>query len=200
LRFHSPSPEATRTAATLLAGALPREGLLLVLSGPLGAGKTLFAKGLAQGLGLSPEAVTSPTFAICSEYPLAEGRRLAHLDGYRLESTRELENAGFLDLLAPGTILLIEWGERFRDALPDDRLEIQIARSGDIPTQRRLDAVACGAAAAGSLARWEARLRGEFARRPERGGLEPPEVTQRREAPAEPEAAREGSKSRSIEG
>jgi len=170
----------------LLACALPREGLLLVLSGPLGTGKTLFAKGLAQGLGVAPEVVTSPTFAICSEYELADGRRIAHLDGYRLGSTRELENAGFLDLLAPGTIILIEWGERFRDALPDDRLEIQIARSGDIPTQRRLDAVACGPAASGSLARWEARLRSEFGRSVEPVGSQPFEVSERQPAPAVP--------------
>lgn len=130
----------------------------MVLSGPLGAGKTLFAKGLAQGLGMAPEEITSPTFAICSEYDLADGRRLAHLDGYRLESSAELESAGFLDLLVAGTIVLIEWGERFRDALPADRLEIEITRPGDVPTQRRLDAVACGPAASRVLADWGARL------------------------------------------
>jgi len=134
----------------------------VVLSGPLGAGKTLFAKGLAQGLGVAPEAVTSPTFAICSEYDLADGRRLAHLDGYRLESTAELESAGFLDLLVAGTIVLIEWGERFRDALPADRLEIEISRPGKIPTQRRLDAVACGPTATRVLAQWGAKLVGEI--------------------------------------
>jgi tRNA threonylcarbamoyl adenosine modification protein YjeE len=134
------------------------------LSGPLGAGKTLFAKGLAQGLGVDPEAVTSPTFAICSEYDLADGRRLAHLDGYRLESTAELESAGFLDLLVAGTIVLIEWGERFRDALPADRLEIEISRPDEIPTQRRLDAVACGPAAARALAQWGAKLVGDSGR------------------------------------
>ena len=130
----------------------------MVLSGPLGAGKTLFAKGLAQGLGMAPEEITSPTFAICSEYDLADGRRLAHLDGYRLESSAELESAGFLDLLVGGTIVLIEWGERFRDALPADRLEIEITRPGDVPTQRRLDAVACGPAASRVLADWGAKL------------------------------------------
>ncbi len=158
MRFHSRSPDATQSAAGLLAASLPREGLLVVLSGPLGAGKTLFAKGLAQGLGVAPEAVTSPTFAICSEYDLADGRRLAHLDGYRLESTAELEGAGFLDLLVAGTIVLIEWGERFRDALPADRLEIEISRPDEIPTQRRLDAVACGPAASRVLKDWGARL------------------------------------------
>ena len=165
MRFHSRSPDATQAAAGLLAASLPGDGLLLVLSGPLGAGKTLFAKGLAEGLGVDPEAVTSPTFAICSEYDLADGRRLAHLDGYRLESAAELESAGFLDLLVTGTIVLIEWGERFRDALPADRLEIEISRPGKIPTRRRLDAVACGPAATRALAQWGAKLVGEIGRK-----------------------------------
>jgi tRNA threonylcarbamoyladenosine biosynthesis protein TsaE len=130
----------------------------------LGAGKTLFAKGFAQGLGVAPEAVTSPTFAICSEYELADGRRIAHLDGYRLGSTAELESAGFLDLLVTGTIVLIEWGERFRDALPADRLEIEISRPDENPTQRRLETVAFGAAASRALVEWRARLVGEVGR------------------------------------
>jgi len=177
LQFHSRSPDATRGAAALLAAALPREGLLLVLSGPLGAGKTLFAKGLAEGLGLAPDTVTSPTFAICSEYALADGRRIAHLDGYRLESAADLESAGFLDLLVAGTIVLIEWGERFWDALPADRLEIAIARSDTTPTHPRLNAVASGPAAAQALAGWEARLAGELGRQLE---LELPEaITQK---------------------
>ena len=144
----------------------------MVLSGPLGAGKTLFAKGLAQGLGVAPETVTSPTFAICSEYDLADGRRLAHLDDYRLESTAELEGAGFLDLLVAGTIVLIEWGERFRDALPADRLEIEISRPDEIPTRRRLDAVACGPAAARVLTDWGAKLVSKIGPQLDLDGLE----------------------------
>jgi len=130
----------------------------------LGAGKTLFAKGLAEALGVAPEEVTSPTFAICSEYHLADGRRIAHLDGYRLESTAELEGAGFLDLLVAGTIVLIEWGERFRDALPADRLEIEISRPEETPTQRCLDAIARGPTATRALAQWSAELVGEIGR------------------------------------
>jgi tRNA threonylcarbamoyl adenosine modification protein YjeE len=136
----------------------------MVLSGPLGAGKTVFAKGLAQGLGVAPDEVVSPTFAICSEYDLADGRRLAHLDAYRLESAAELESAGFLDLLVAGTIVLIEWGERFRDALPADRLEIEISRPDAIQTQRRLEAVACGPAAGQALVQWGVELVGEIGR------------------------------------
>ncbi|MBW2541049.1 MAG: tRNA (adenosine(37)-N6)-threonylcarbamoyltransferase complex ATPase subunit type 1 TsaE [Deltaproteobacteria bacterium] len=161
MRFHSQSPDATQAAAGLLAASLPADGLLVVLSGPLGAGKTLFAKGIAEGLGVDPEAVTSPTFAISTEYDLADGRRLAHLDGYRLESAAELESAGFLDLLVTGTIILIEWGERFLDALPADRIEIRISRPDETPTQRRLDAVASGPTSTRALSEWESKLVGE---------------------------------------
>jgi tRNA threonylcarbamoyladenosine biosynthesis protein TsaE len=141
-----------------LAGALPEQGLLVVLSGPLGAGKTLFAQGVAAGLGVDPKQVTSPTFGICSEYALADGRRLAHVDGYRLSNVAELENAGFLDWLVPGTLVLMEWGERFRDALPADRLELTISRPDQNPNSRSLNAVASGPVAAGVLTQWEARL------------------------------------------
>ena len=71
---------------------------------------------------------------------------------------------GFLDLLVAGTIVLIEWGERFRDALPADRLEIEISRPDETPTQRRLKAVASGPAASRALAEWEAKLVGEIGR------------------------------------
>ena len=156
LQFHSPNPEATQFAARQLAAVLPETGMAVVLTGPLGAGKTVFAKGVAAGLGIDPDAVTSPTFAICSEYVVPGGRRLAHLDGYRLTSATELEGAGFLDLLVAGTVVLVEWGERFRDALPTDRLEITLSRPDQSATSRLLNAVAYGPTAAEVLARWEA--------------------------------------------
>jgi tRNA threonylcarbamoyladenosine biosynthesis protein TsaE len=161
LQFLSPNPDVTLAAARLLAGVLPEQGLLIVLSGPLGAGKTVFAKGVAAGLGINPGSVTSPTFGICSEYPLAGGRRLAHVDGYRLTSIADLEGTGFLDLLVPGTLVLMEWGERFRDALPADRLELVILRPDQIPNNRCLNAVASGPVAESVLTRWKARLSDE---------------------------------------
>lgn len=159
----SPSPEATREAGRLLTRAIEPAGLVLVLTGPLGAGKTVFAKGLAAGLGIDPAAVASPTFAICSEYTAPDGRRFAHVDCYRIGSGPELEDAGFVDLLAPGAIVAIEWGERFRDILPGDRLEVTLSRppaparvaSEAFVADRRLDAVASGPVAARVLARWE---------------------------------------------
>jgi tRNA threonylcarbamoyladenosine biosynthesis protein TsaE len=158
LQFHSQSPEATQSAARLLGSALPEEGIAVVLSGPLGAGKTVVAKGIAAGLGIEPDAVCSPTFAICAEYDLPGGRRLAHLDGYRLASEAELVAAGFLDLLVPGTVILVEWGERFPDVMPADRLEITLSRPDRSATRRLLNAVASGPNASGVLVRWRALL------------------------------------------
>ena len=113
-----PSPEATRAAAGALARAVGPEGLLIALIGPLGAGKTVFAKGLAEGLGIDPAVVASPTFVIASEYPVPDGRRLAHIDLYRVESAAELEAAGFLDWLEPGVLVAVEWADRLPEALP----------------------------------------------------------------------------------
>jgi tRNA threonylcarbamoyladenosine biosynthesis protein TsaE len=174
LRWLSPSPEATREAAAALARCLRGRGLVVALVGPLGAGKTAFVKGLAEGLGLDPAAVASPTFVLASEYPEASGLRLAHVDLYRVESEAELEAAGFLDLLAPGVLLAVEWADRFPDALPRDRLEVRLARpaTGE-GTQRELSAVALGPVAAQVLARWTAALgpgaSGAGARRGRRG-------------------------------
>jgi tRNA threonylcarbamoyladenosine biosynthesis protein TsaE len=126
--FHSLAPEQTRSAAFSLARVLPGEGIVLSLSGGLGVGKTQFVKGLAEGLGLDPASVTSPTFAIVNEYGAGAGPGLIHMDFYRLESEMALEEVGFLDLLAAGVILAIEWGDRFPNALPEDRMEIQLER------------------------------------------------------------------------
>ncbi len=159
MRFRSPSPDATRAAGRLLAEAVDEHGAVIALIGPLGAGKTLFVKGVAEGLGLDPASVASPTFVIASEYPAPGGRRLAHVDLYRLRSEAELEAAGFLDLLAPGAIVAVEWGDRLRGALPEDRLEVVISRAagGDA----RLVAVsALGPLAEATLARWRAFLGG----------------------------------------
>lgn len=156
MQFRSPSPEATHRAAALLAAVVGEGGLLVALVGPLGAGKTVFVKGLAEGLGVPAGAVASPTFVIASEYPLPGGRRLAHVDLYRVRSAAELEAAGFLDLLGPGSLVAVEWSDRLPEALPADRLEIRLARpdaAGD-PLLRVLNAVAFGETAEGALARW----------------------------------------------
>ena len=126
--FHSPGPEETLSAGRMLADAIPETGMVIRLSGPLGAGKTVFVKGLAQGLGLDPRIVSSPTFTLVNEYDLGRARRLAHADLYRVESEIALEEVGFFDLMEVGTILVAEWGDRYPHAFPSDLLEIEIVR------------------------------------------------------------------------
>lgn len=92
-------------------------GLTLSLEGPLGAGKTCFVKGLADGLGIARDEVSSPTFTLVHEYP---GGRLplVHLDLYRLETEEELLPLGFEEYLGAPGIVAIEWGGKFPGSLP----------------------------------------------------------------------------------
>jgi len=151
MRFSTGSPEQTTAAGRALAEALDAEaGLFVALSGPLGAGKTVFVKGAAAGLAIEPDQVASPTFVLASRY---EGRRtLVHADLYRIESEDELLAAGFLDWLEPGALVVAEWGDRFPDALPQDRLEIRIERHG--AARRRFEASASGPVACATLERF----------------------------------------------
>lgn len=157
LRFRSPSPEATHAVARALASVLEEGGLVIALRGPLGSGKTAFVKGLAEGLGLDPGVVCSPTFVISAEYPACEGGvRLVHLDLYRLESAGELEAAGFLDVLDRDSVVAIEWADRLASALPAEHLAIALS-SGTAEGEtsvREIRAEARGAAAAALLRRW----------------------------------------------
>ena len=126
---------------------------MIALSGPLGAGKTVFAKGLAEGLGLDPRRVASPSFVVACEYALPAGgalARLVHVDAWRLSGADELEDAGLRDWLAPGTLLAVEWADRVPGALPDDRLEVRLAGEGG---ERVLEIEARGPRAAQTLAR-----------------------------------------------
>ncbi len=96
---------------------------VLCLYGDLGAGKTAFTRGLAQGLG-SPDRVSSPTFTLMHEY---EGREvLHHFDLYRLESEEELWDIGFEEYLENG-ISVIEWPNRFENMIPSSAIRIHIS-------------------------------------------------------------------------
>ena len=159
MRLRSPSPDATHVAGRLLGEALATDGIVIALVGTLGAGKTVLTKGLAEGLGIEPGALASPTFTLVHEHRTADGRKLAHVDCYRLKSAAELEAAGFLDLLEPGAVVVVEWGDRFPEALPPDHLRIELARVPDRDSQRQLSAVASGPAAEAVLARWQSALR-----------------------------------------
>jgi tRNA threonylcarbamoyladenosine biosynthesis protein TsaE len=122
--------EETRTLAARLASLLSGEAgrvegaHVLALVGDLGAGKTTFTQGLAQGLGVHAP-VTSPTFVLINRYLGAGGRALQHADCYRLSNApAEMWDVGLDDLLAGDDIVVIEWADRIPGLLPDDYLEI----------------------------------------------------------------------------
>ncbi|MBM3674669.1 MAG: tRNA (adenosine(37)-N6)-threonylcarbamoyltransferase complex ATPase subunit type 1 TsaE [Actinobacteria bacterium] len=104
-------------------GALAAPGDVIVLAGDLGAGKTVVAKGIAAGLGVT-EPVVSPTFTIVREY---EGRcPVRHLDVYRLDSLQELMEIGLDELIDDRGVTLVEWGDAVGALLPADRLEVRL--------------------------------------------------------------------------
>lgn len=112
-------------------------GEVICLSGELGAGKTVLAKGLGQGLGVSTE-ITSPTFTMIQEYHLPSGNRFVHMDLYRLQVPEEAEVIGVTDYFRDSCICLLEWPEIIEDDLPEDRLNIMIEGSGELPRSIRM--------------------------------------------------------------
>lgn len=124
-KFESHSAKETEQfAADLAAKALP--GDVYTLTGDLGVGKTIFAKGFAKGLGIM-EPVTSPTFTIVQEY-LSGRLPLYHFDVYRIGDPDEMEETGFYDYIDRGGVVLIEWAELIEDVLPENRTEITISK------------------------------------------------------------------------
>jgi tRNA threonylcarbamoyladenosine biosynthesis protein TsaE len=104
---------------------------LVLLRGDLGAGKTTLVKGIAAGFEAADEEdVTSPTFTLVHEYrgPRAN---LYHIDLYRVDTQRELETLGLDDLRSDGSVLLIEWGEKFPRLLRERDVEISLERDGE---------------------------------------------------------------------
>ena len=132
LRISSDSAEQTLSMAEKI-GRILLPDSLLVLSGDLGAGKTVFAKGLALGLGIK-ERITSPTFMLAQEY---ESGRLpfCHLDVYRLENA-SYEDLGLEEYWQRGGVCLIEWGELIKEILPAKYTQITIISTGE--TQREI--------------------------------------------------------------
>jgi tRNA threonylcarbamoyladenosine biosynthesis protein TsaE len=120
------SATAMRSLGTRLAGDL-RGGDLLLLSGPVGAGKTTLVQGIATGLGVHG-AVTSPTFVIARVHrALAAGPDLVHVDAYRLSGFPEIDDLD-LDSAVDTSVTVVEWGEGKAERLVDERLEVNIHR------------------------------------------------------------------------
>ncbi|QQE11835.1 tRNA (adenosine(37)-N6)-threonylcarbamoyltransferase complex ATPase subunit type 1 TsaE [Planctomycetota bacterium] len=115
-------------------GKLAREFDVIALVGDLGAGKTQFVRGLATGMNLYPQAVSSPTFVVMQEYDTEEGAELVlvHIDAYRLESIDDLASIGWTgngDEIRTGAVVAIEWANMIDWALDADTLLVDIAHA-----------------------------------------------------------------------
>ncbi|NLW55679.1 MAG: tRNA (adenosine(37)-N6)-threonylcarbamoyltransferase complex ATPase subunit type 1 TsaE [Firmicutes bacterium] len=131
VRIWSENPADTEELGVVLGGIL-QPGDLFFLSGELGSGKTLFVRGLTQGMN-SEELATSPTFALVHRYegPLP----LYHLDLYRLSGPEELEPLALEELLEEEAALVIEWGEPAKEVLPSTYMQVEFRR-GEAENQR----------------------------------------------------------------
>jgi tRNA threonylcarbamoyladenosine biosynthesis protein TsaE len=128
------SADATRALGRAL-GAAAGPGTVLALTGPLGAGKTQMAKGVAEGLGVT-SVVNSPTFVLMNEH---EGRlRLFHIDAYRLDDPEEALAAGLLDERQANGVTVIEWADRLDGWLPEQRLDLSLEFATSSPDHRRI--------------------------------------------------------------
>ena len=123
LEFISRSPEQTRRVGTRL-GTMLEFGDVVCLCGELGAGKTTFAQGIVQGWG-AIDTATSPTFVLVNNYSRPDGQVINHLDAFRLQTAQEAEDLDLIDLIEKG-ILLVEWPEKIRSALPENNLWIEM--------------------------------------------------------------------------
>ncbi len=127
--YLSDSPERTEELGAAL-GEAAEPGLVAALQGDLGAGKTLFTKGIARGLGVArPEYVTSPTFTL---HKIHEGRlTLHHLDFYRFDPGADLDVLGLEEILGGAGICVIEWPDHFFPALGTDFLLVKFESAGE---------------------------------------------------------------------
>ncbi|MBL8855927.1 MAG: tRNA (adenosine(37)-N6)-threonylcarbamoyltransferase complex ATPase subunit type 1 TsaE [Planctomycetaceae bacterium] len=122
-----------------LAQNLP-DGAIVSLEGTLGAGKSILVRGIASGLGIDPETVTSPTFTLWQSYHGL--RELHHLDVYRLQDPAEFLDLGVEELFQSDGLAIIEWGEKVRSVLPPDHYRVMIEI--DEQTNRRIELVPPG--------------------------------------------------------
>ena len=134
LQITTHSADETQALGQKLASRLA-PGDVIAYFGDLGAGKTAFTRGLAQGLGIT-DPVTSPTYTIVNEY-LSGRIPLFHFDMYRLSSSDELFDIGWEDYLSRGGVCAVEWSENVEDAL-QDAIRVTIEKDADEPDTRHI--------------------------------------------------------------
>ena len=116
-------------------------GDVVALTGELGAGKTIFCKGVGEALGISPARIVSPSFTIVTEH--RGGRVLfRHMDAYRLSSAREAEEIGLEEALEGEAVCAVEWAERIGNLLPNDCIRVTFLISDEHECGRRITVLA----------------------------------------------------------
>lgn len=137
------SPDETLALGRTLAEKLV-PGDIVALYGNLGAGKTVFVRGICSGLGIDASSVTSPTFTILHEYGDARGRGggampVYHFDAYRIEHVDEFYGIGYDEYFFGEGVSLVEWAEKIETLLPDHAIRIRIDHAGgDLRRLRRV--------------------------------------------------------------
>lgn len=142
MRFEITTPEQMHELGLRLAEVL-KAGDLVLLNGPLGAGKTTLTRGIGEGLGASG-TVQSPTFVLARTHKTTAGPKLVHVDAYRLGSAVELDD---LDIDFANSIVVVEWARDYIDGIADDWLTVNINREAE--DESRLVEIV------GSGSRWE---------------------------------------------
>lgn len=132
MEYNSNSAQETQKIAFQIAQQFQQTGGVIALIGDLGAGKTTFTQGFAQGLGIS-DKIISPTFILMRQHQLPESKRwLFHLDLYRLEDGAKISQLGLEEIFSdPKNIILIEWADKAPDQLPPDTLIVKFQKIND---------------------------------------------------------------------
>jgi tRNA threonylcarbamoyladenosine biosynthesis protein TsaE len=125
--YRTESEDETIALGEKLATELPASAVVLLI-GQLGAGKTTLAKGIVKGLGAArPDDVSSPTFTLIHEYSAS----VYHVDLYRLDTAAQVATLGLEEIFDRRAVVLIEWGERFPELMPEERIEIRLRGTGE---------------------------------------------------------------------
>lgn len=136
--FKSNSQEETKEIARDISQHFKNKGGVIALSGELGAGKTTFVQGFAQGLGIT-EKVISPTFVLIRQHLIPDTQRtLYHIDLYRLEGKISSIELGLKDMIDGKNIILIEWAEKISEQLPSKTAYIKITKTSSEHSRRIL--------------------------------------------------------------
>jgi len=139
MRFQVANPEQMHELGIEIAAEL-QAGDLVLLNGPLGAGKTTLTRGIGEGLG-AQGTVQSPTFVLARTHKTSKGPKLVHVDAYRLGSAMELDD---LDINFPQSIVVVEWARDYVDGIAESWLAVEIDRSSE-DEQRRVSIQGFGA-------------------------------------------------------